>query len=340
MKILFELSGENERLSRGEVIACLESSGIRYREEGYFGPLLIVDIDSGDLQRACRLSERLAMTHCIYKVIERSSPYENEIMEAVDGMEMKDEIGKDETFAVRVKVRGKIRKSIDRMKLERGIGAKIKKEGREVRLINPDKTVSVLITDDVCVIGLLLRRTDKKHFSERPHKRPFFFPGVILPKFARAIVNLSRIREGEILFDPFCGTGGILIEGAILGARIMGMDIKERMIEGARRNFEFYGLDADTIVGNAMKIPIRDESIDGVVADPPYGRSSFSSASPKVLYNEATREIGRIIKRGKYAVVLFNFPMKEDIGELKLVENYEYYVHKGLTRHIAVFKKI
>ncbi len=64
--------------------------------------------------------------------------------------------------------------------------------------------------------------TGLKEFSwrkRRPRARKFFLPSAIYPKLACLLVNLSRVKEGDIFLDPFCGTGSMLIESSVMGIR-------------------------------------------------------------------------------------------------------------------------
>ncbi|GAH56289.1 unnamed protein product, partial [marine sediment metagenome] len=88
-----------------------------------------------------------------------------------------------------------------------------------------------------------------------------------MPKIARALVNLSGVKEKELFLDPFCGTGGILIEAGEIGARVIGIDVQGKMVRGAEENLGFYGLNGNLIVGDASKIASwykrsRDEGND------------------------------------------------------------------------------
>ncbi|NIP34812.1 MAG: methyltransferase domain-containing protein, partial [Thermoplasmata archaeon] len=74
--------------------------------------------------------------------------------------------------------------------------------------------------------------------------RPFSHPISLHPKYARAMVNLAKVPLGGRILDPFCGTGGVLIEAALLGYEPLGSDIDPRMVEGSRRNLEAMGLQA------------------------------------------------------------------------------------------------
>ena len=54
----------------------------------------------------------------------------------------------------------------------------------------------------------------------------------MMPRMARALVNISLVNPGEWLFDPFCGTGGILIEASDVGAVAAGGDMDRVMVTG------------------------------------------------------------------------------------------------------------
>ena len=50
------------------------------------------------------------------------------------------------------------------------------------------------------------------------------------------------IKKGELLLDPFCGTGGSLMEGGLIGARVVGTDVDWNMKNGAAINCEYLGI--------------------------------------------------------------------------------------------------
>lgn len=52
----------------------------------------------------------------------------------------------------------------------------------------------------------------------------------MMPRMARTLVNLSLCGTGATLLDPFCGTGGILIEAEMLGIHTLGSDFDPLMI--------------------------------------------------------------------------------------------------------------
>ena len=121
--------------------------------------------------------------------------------------------------------------------------------------------------------------------------RPFFKPVSLDPRIARAMVNLAHPHTPDgrpALADPFCGTGGVLIEAALLGVHSYGLDLDEEMVEGTRRNLEWLGNEQDelaaviTEVDDALEFTL-DEPVSAFAFDPPYGRNSWQSDDGREL---------------------------------------------------------
>jgi len=67
--------------------------------------------------------------------------------------------------------------------------------------------------------------------------------GMLPPKLARIMINLSRTPEGHLpekIYDPFCGTGTVLLEALSLGIQIAGSDLSEKMITATKKNTQWY----------------------------------------------------------------------------------------------------
>ncbi|MDI6639315.1 MAG: THUMP domain-containing protein [Methanocellales archaeon] len=330
MKIAFELSGEHATLPRAEVIACLESLNIDFREIAFMDQLLVVDV-----QELPPIAKRLAMTHHILDVIFICPANIKSILHLASTADL----GLKGTFCIRAKCKGT---DLSSTALEREVGALIHKKGYRVDLDNPDVMFRLVLTEDKCVFGRLMESVDRGRYEvRRPQQRPFFYPGVLLPRFARALVNISSLHDG-ILLDPFCGTGGILIEAASIGAQCIGMDIQQKMVLGANLNLRYYDIDGMLIVGDACDIPLRSKSVDAVVTDPPYGRSALIQArSLEYLYRDSLREIYRVLKKNKKAVIVSQMPLDKLAEEAGLAVRgkHQQRVHRSLTRQIIVLQK-
>ena len=148
-------------------------------------------------------------------------------------------------YAVRVKKMG-LKSNVNTLELEKEIGGLIKDKlgsRAKINLENPDKFLRTVLINNSAFMGFRIVKISKKHFFEKkPHKRPFFYPGSMSPKLARCMVNLTRIKSKDRLFNPFCGTGGILIEAGIMGARVVGSDIDPKMVKGTIENLQHCGI--------------------------------------------------------------------------------------------------
>lgn len=75
----------------------------------------------------------------------------------------------------------------------------------------------------------------------RPKRNPFV--GMLPPKLAQIMINLAVGSESnpadKTLLDPFCGTGVILQETALMGLRAYGTDHSEKMIRYSRDNLNW-----------------------------------------------------------------------------------------------------
>ena len=73
--------------------------------------------------------------------------------------------------------------------------------------------------------------------AREPRRRPFRRSVALAPRKARCLVNLSGVQAGQTLLDPFCGTGSIPIEAALMGVRTVAADVDPVVVAGAARNF-------------------------------------------------------------------------------------------------------
>ena len=179
----------------------------------------------------------------------------------------------------------------------------------------------------------------------KPHKRPFFHPGCMSPKLARCMTNLARVKEGDVVLDPFCGTGGILIEAGLIGCKVIGCDIDWKMKKGTATNLEYAGItDYKTHVVDVRELEMYEE-VDAVVTDPPYGISTTTCGEgASGIFSEFLQSIEHSMK--KDALLVMASPHTLDIDSLLndvgfiLLERYEIKMHRSLTRIISVIAKI
>ena len=79
-------------------------------------------------------------------------------------------------------------------------------------------------------------------YTERDQARPARDAkvGMLPPKLAQILINLcSKLPEEARVLDPFCGTGVVLQEAAIMGYVPYGTDLNERMVEYSKKNLSW-----------------------------------------------------------------------------------------------------
>ena len=331
MKILFELSGEHPSLPAAEARACLSAYGVDFDEIKQKN-VLIVDAEA-DRDKIRDIAGRLALSYSVNEVLTSGSL--SEIESKIDEVEL----GAGKTFGIKGK---KFEGGESISLLKNRIGEAIKRSRNlVVELGNPDIEVAVF-ADKKIYLCKIIAHVDRKKFEKRKsHYRPFSSPISIHPRVAMALVNLSGIMPGETLLDPFCGTGGILIEAGMMGAKLIGVDIKKNIVEGCRTNLEYYGM-GDFILHTADATGVNISPVDAIVTDFPYGRSTYVGADMEGLYEKAFAKMKDWLKDGKRAVVGLPDRRFIELGSkyLHLEEVYPMRVHRSLTRYFCVYRNI
>ena len=179
--------------------------------------------------------------------------------------------------------------------------------------------------------------------SRSPHIRPFFHPSALSPKLAGCMVNLTRIRENQLLLDPFCGVGSILIEAALLNCQVIGSDIDARMVWASRKNLDHYGLSEKALaIADARELPF--EGMHAVATDPPYGKLSTTRGASSIhLIRDFLGSALDGLCRGGFLCLASNrspdqFGLEND-GRMEVVESHEAPVNSSLVRHVTVARR-
>jgi len=339
--LMFVLSGEHKTLPAAEALAAIKAERRSFKVVEQLDQVLVVETKA----KPEVLASRLAMSREICHYLCSSGATEEEILEAVGSSDIVDLLHHGKSFAVRVERVKRSAPSIDTIELSKKIAAVIAEEVEfKVDLVSPQQELLGVLTGERCVFGITAARVDRSQFTRRrPTSRPAFHPGTLKPALARCLVNLARTPRGGTFLDPFCGVGGILLEAGIIGAKVVGVDIEQSMIEGARVNLEAMNLrDFQLVVGDARKLPPME--VDAVATDPPYGRqSSTAGAKLDELYREALPSIAGVLRKGGYLCI--TSPVDLELEELATgsgmvrVEQHEQRVHRSLTRRIYVFRK-
>ncbi|MCD2200524.1 TIGR01177 family methyltransferase [Halobacterium sp. KA-4] len=225
---------------------------------------------------------------------------------------------------------------VDTQQAERDLGGVLVDAGFDVDLDDPDHELRALFADDSCFLAWLAAESVRDFGERKPTDRPFFQPGSMDPLLARALCNLARVQPGDVVLDPMCGTGGVLIEAGLLGAHPVGTDAQQKMVAGARQNLAAYAPDFDVARADATRLPLRDDTADAVIFDAPYGRQSKVETHDLAdLVAGALAEAHRVTDR---CVLVADRDWREEATAAgwTVAERFERHVHRSLTRYVLV----
>ena len=324
----FELSGEHESLPRCEALALVEAFSTRFSEIEFLEQCLIVEAEGLDVEL---IGRRLAMTHRIIEVLAVCPADLEALAQAASCLQLP-----PKKYLIRAR---RIRDAAPPADaVEHEVGRILFRRGYRADLSHPELLLRAIITSGKIVLGIEVARTDRSSFeARRPHLKPFFHPGVLMPRMARALVNLTQVRAGEVLLDPFAGTCGILIEACLIGVNGVGIEVQPSLVRGARCNLQ--GLDCGLLLGDAKRLPLKESSIDAAVLDTPYGRSAkIMAASKELLLKESLEELYRVIRPGRSMAIVSDRSIEEMIEEVGfvLLQKHTDRVHRSLTRQIFI----
>jgi len=343
-RLFFLLSGEHPTLPFSELRAILEAEGHRYGVVGQLKQVLRVD---ADVECVGSIVRRAALTRVCCSELFSGKAEAADIFRQCRSVTFEKHVDTGKSFVVRVRRIGESALEVDSVKLEQEIGAIVLDKVKEakVRLKEPDVTFFGVITGDSFVFGRKLAEVPPKPFVERrPRRRPFFHPSAMPAKLARCMVNLAQPIAGDVVLDPFCGTASMLIEAGLIGCRVVGFDVQWRMVRGSLRNLRHYGVESDGVLrADARCPPVR--VVDCIVTDPPYGRSAKTLGRMVEDIVEHFLMTARTCVQGGRRVCVA-FPRGVDVGSMakgsgfKLVESHYVYIHRSLTREVAVLERV
>lgn len=337
MRAYLFLSGEHPELPLAEAVAAFEAEEVAVSWERWH-PRLVFAQTSADREAFVRTVGRLALTHDAGLVL-AEAPYDEASVAAAW----------DDALPAGTRIAARAQRLSDATpwrttEAEGIVGAAA---GRPVDLTEPDAVLRVFLGGRRLVVGWRWFDRDPRDLEERHVKRrPFFSPVSLEPKWARTLVNLARLRRGDLVLDPFCGTGGILLEAAAMGMRVAGSDLNPDMVDGTRTNLAHYGHEAVALFrADAAEAAgsYRERGAapaDAIVTDLPYGRSASTGKEERQRLYRRVAEVWWDLARPGGRVVL-GAPAADDAriagGALRAEAIFAVRAHRSLTRHFAVF---
>ncbi|MFH2020766.1 MAG: DNA methyltransferase [archaeon] len=305
MKKIFLLSKQNIPLAKSEVLALTSNKKYRLHDN-----LLVLDATEN-------LASRLGYTHSIYDLLfscrldvfkKKLSTYDwNKVYSG--------------SFCVRV------HGNHDEKEVADIIYDRL--NSPKVNLKNPKSKYEFFFIGNLVIAGRLSSDVDKSYLMRKAHKRPMQHPTSMHPALARVCINLTGLHGGTII-DPFCGSGGILIEAGLMGLRTIGTDIDKNQIMRAKRNIDFFNVrNCRLKEDDATKLKTK---ADAIVTDLPYGKSS-KAGKLSDLYSKFLLNSPNISKN--MVIVMPDFVDYKKIiknSKWKIKSMFKIYVHRSLSR--------
>ena len=347
MKYVLLLSKEDLKLAKGEVLSLFN-----LKKGKLLGNLLFLDLDN--IEKA----DRLAYTRKVYQFLFESR--KEELKDKVKEFDWESIYRKD--FAVRIHNVDDVKVGVDGVKVwttlkEKDLASIIWRglSKPKVNLKNSKTLIEFFILKDRVYAAKLLSELKPCFDSRKAHKRPKLHPTALNPKLARALINLAG-AEKEIM-DPFCGSGGILLEAALIGIKPIGSDLYKYMIARAKINLDYSKIKGyKLIVQDALKI---NQKYDYIITDVPYGlntsiwikkggknqKISLKQNNQKEriknleeFYLSFLKNLKKIL--GRKAVVIFpNYVDYRELvkkANLRIEKEFSQFIHRSLTRKILV----
>ncbi|MDQ7028526.1 MAG: methyltransferase domain-containing protein [Ardenticatenia bacterium] len=163
----------------------------------------------------------------------------------------------------------------------------------------------------------VLVRLTPRPLSARPW-RVCHLEGGLNAAIAAAMVCLTRPRADDVIFNPGCGSGTLLVERLAVGParRAIGCDTDPQALACARRNVEAAGVAAhvELYSWDARATPLPSASVDVICADLPFGHLVGSHEENVELYPALVDEAARVAKPGaRAAFITHEVRLMEDV---------------------------
>jgi tRNA (guanine10-N2)-dimethyltransferase len=185
--------------------------------------------------------------------------------------------------------------------------------------------------------GITATMQDISAYGTRDVGRPSrdTLSGMLPPKVAQVMVNLSQVNKDEKLLDPFCGSGTILQEAALLGVQnLQGSDISAKAVADTEENFAWLTRHMPETGSTEFAVRELDASqleraygaatFDVVVTEPYLGPPQRGAPQGRVLlplvsalsrqYTTWMQSISKVLKPNGRAVMVWPFYRVEPNG--------------------------
>lgn len=237
---------------------------------------------------------------------------------------------------------GKRQRSISNADIKRFL----KEQGHKARYFSSELSDSALLSHHSDATEVLLYHDQEQEqvllaqltgvqdiddWTKRDRSKPYADrkKGMLPPKVARMMVNSAlgfwqQAHPGQQarLYDPFCGTGTVLLEAAMRGLAVYGSDIDERAVFGSRDNLAWlnqeYGLSTESEVFYAdaghIDPKLFTKPVDLLVTEPFLGKQTPRDSELanvfrglEKMYLGSFKSFAQVLSDGAIVTIVFPF---------------------------------
>jgi len=206
------------------------------------------------------------------------------------------------------------------------------------KLVNKGIEIIFIEDQNKLLIGRTLAVQPFKDLSFRDFGRPSRDDrsGMIPPKLAQIMINLSATKTTDTIYDPFCGSGTIISEAILMGYKdLIGSDLSDKAIADTESNIKwiednFNIKDAHHRIfqANAQSIAqkVKAKSVDAIITEPYLGPQRGNADVYKIkdelekLYSTSLEQFKKILK-DEGAIVMVWPVFKNTKEDVKITPN-------------------
>ncbi|HEY4388954.1 MAG TPA: methyltransferase domain-containing protein [Ktedonobacteraceae bacterium] len=175
---------------------------------------------------------------------------------------------------------------------------------RGMRWVKDDADLEIWLwlSGSEALVGLRISDASMRH---RRYKQEHL-PASLRPTVAAAMNMLARPTAQDIVLDPLCGAGTILIERALQVPydRLIGGDIRPEALQMARRNARAAEIIVSWREWDARNLPLESASVTRIISNLPFGKQIGSHEENISLYRRLSEEFARVLAPGGIMVTL------------------------------------
>jgi tRNA G10 N-methylase Trm11 len=167
-------------------------------------------------------------------------------------------------------------------------------------LVTKGKEIILVQSGPDIIVGVTTAVQDYQLYGLRDFGRPAANAksGMLPPKVAQMMLNIAHVQSTDVLLDPFCGSGTILQEAALMGVRhIHGSDAEARPVQDSQENLkwlmsEFEGLTTDIEI---TRRPAEEVTVGAdVIVTEPYLGKPLRGHEPKDWLELQAKDLGHL----------------------------------------------